>query len=111
MFYQNVSPEKELRDASNQAEVMMREFGVELEMRVDVFNAKKAAASNIKAKGVSLSAEEQRLVDKMILDGKRAGLDLPEDKRTELGALKKELSSICVQFQVRIDAYRSVCIQ
>ena len=45
-----------------------------------------------------------------MLDGKRAGLDLPEDKRNELATLKKELSSICVQFQVCTDAYMEVFI-
>ena len=99
-FYQNVSTSKELRDASNQAESLVRSFGVEIDMRVDVFNAKKHAAENIKAQGVKLNSEERRLVEKMILDGRRAGLDLPEDKREELTAKKKQLSNLCIEFSV-----------
>ncbi|KAF4590074.1 hypothetical protein EYR40_009527 [Pleurotus pulmonarius] len=99
-FYQNVSPSKELRDASNEAEVLVRDYGVESSMRLDVFQAKAAAEKNIKASGQwdKLSAEDQRLVEKMILDGKRAGLALPEKERTQLMALRKELSQACLEF-------------
>jgi metallopeptidase MepB len=101
-FYQNVSPSKELRDASNDAESLVRDFGVESSMRLDVFQAKVTAEKNIKASGQweKLSAEEQRLVEKMLLDGKRAGLALPEKQRTELMAMKKELSQVCLEFSV-----------
>ena len=67
-FYHNVSPEKELREASNAAESLIRDFGVETSMRLDVFDAKVAAEKNIKASGrwEKLSPEEQRLVEKMV---------------------------------------------
>ncbi|KAI8969624.1 Metalloprotease [Trametes punicea] len=97
-FYQNVSPSKELRDASNEAEVMVRDFGVESSMRIDVFRAKRAAERNIKDSGKKLSPEEQRLVEKMILDGTRAGLALPDAEREKLTQLKKELSQACLEF-------------
>lgn len=101
LFYQNVSTSKELRDASSQAEVIVRNFLVECEMRVDVFKAKKSADANIRALGVKLTPEEERLVEKMLLDGKRAGLELPDDKRELLTKKKKELSQLCVEFSVR----------
>ncbi|KIM89266.1 hypothetical protein PILCRDRAFT_61316 [Piloderma croceum F 1598] len=99
-FYQNVSPSKELRDASNDAEGIVRDFGVDSSMRLDVFQAKVAAEKNIKESGEwdKLSSEEKRLVDKMILDGKRAGLALPEKERNELMVLQKELSQTCLEF-------------
>lgn len=97
-----MSPSKELRDASNAAEVMVRDFGVESSMRLDVFRAKQAAEKNIKESGQKLSPEEQRLMDKMILDGKRAGLALPEKEREELTQLKKELSQTCLEFSVSV---------
>ena len=67
-FYQNVSATKELRDASNEAESLVRDFGVECSMRLDVFKAKMAAKENDKASGQwdKLSPEQQRLVDKMV---------------------------------------------
>ncbi|KIJ54259.1 hypothetical protein M422DRAFT_154020 [Sphaerobolus stellatus SS14] len=97
-FYQNVSPSKELRDASNEAEVLLRDFNVESVMRLDIFEAIKGAAENIEKSGAQLDAEQKRLVEKMLLDGKRAGLDLPEGKRTELTNLRKELSQTSLEF-------------
>ncbi|KAI0322042.1 hypothetical protein OF83DRAFT_1274330 [Amylostereum chailletii] len=97
-FYQNVSPSKDLRDASNEAEVVLRDFGVESSMRPDVYAAKVAAQKNIQASNQSLTPEEQRLVDKMIMDGKRAGLALAENQRNELKQLKKALSQITLEF-------------
>jgi len=75
-------------------------------MRLDVFQAKVAAEKNIKDKGEwdKLSPEDQRLVEKMILDGKRAGLALPEAERNELMTLKKELSQVCLDFTVSLSA-------
>ena len=67
-FYQNVSPAKELRDASNEAKSLLLNFGVECSMRLDVFKAKIAAKKNVEASGQwdKLSSEQQRLVDKMV---------------------------------------------
>lgn len=83
-FYQNVSISKELRDASNQAEVSIREFSVDASMRVDVFEAIKGAADAIESSEQELCSEDKRLVEKMLLDGKRAGLALPEEDRKTL---------------------------
>ncbi|KZT12028.1 Metalloprotease [Laetiporus sulphureus 93-53] len=97
-FYQNVSSSKELRDASNAGEVLVRDYGVESSMRLDVFQAKVAAEKNIKTSGETLGPEEQRLIEKMLLDGRRAGLALPEKEREELMKLKKELSQASLEF-------------
>ena len=70
-------------------------------MRIDVFNAKTAAKKNIDASNATLTTEQKRLVDKMLLDGKRAGLALPEEKRKELTDLKKLLSQTTLEFSVR----------
>lgn len=99
-FYQNVSPSKELRDASTEAEQLARDYDVEVSMRVDLFQAKQAAKKNIEKAGTKLSPEEQRLVDKMIQDGTRAGLALPEKEREELMKLKKEVSAASLEFSV-----------
>ncbi|KAF5369475.1 hypothetical protein D9758_002530 [Tetrapyrgos nigripes] len=99
-FYQNVSSDKELRDASNDSESMVRAYGVESSMRTDIFEAKVSAEKNMKETGEwdKLNAEEKRLVDKMILDGKRAGLGLDKSKREQLTSLKTELSQVCLEF-------------
>ena len=102
LFYQNVSTSKELRDAANAAEVLLREYGIEISMRLDVYQAKVNAEKNIKASGRKLNPEEERLVEKLLLDGKRAGLDLPDKERKELEKLQKELSQTCVEFSVSL---------
>jgi Zn-dependent oligopeptidase len=107
-FYQNVSPSKELRDASNEAEQLVNDFGVESSMRIDVFNAKVAAQKNIEASGKKLNPEELRLVEKMIQDGTRAGLALPEADRERLTVWKKELSQVCLEFSVSIFQFISL---
>jgi Zn-dependent oligopeptidase len=99
-FYQNVSTSGELRDAAKDAQVLLNEYGIEISMRFDVYQAKLNAAKNIKTSGRKLNAEEERLVEKLLLDGKRAGLDLPDEERKELEKLKKELSQVCVEFKV-----------
>ena len=101
-FYKNVAPSKELRDASNEADALLRDYNVDASLRVDVFNAKVAAEKNIKASGKVLTPEEQRLVEKMILEGKRDGLALPEDEREELKKLQKALSQTCLEFSVSL---------
>lgn len=99
-FYQNVSPSQELRDAANAAEVAVKDFLVDSSMRLDVFRAKQAAKKNIEESKRVLSPEERRLVEKMILDGTRAGLALPDAEREKLTALNKELSQTCSEFCV-----------
>lgn len=84
LFYQYVSTSEALRNAANTAEVRLNEFGIESSMRADVFKALKVAKENIDKSGKKLTAEEERLVEKMLLDGKRNGLDLPEEIRNEL---------------------------
>jgi hypothetical protein len=99
-LYQNVSPSQELREASNAVDALVREYGVASSMRVDVYQAKIAAEKNAKSSGEweKLSPEAQRLAEKMLLDGRRAGLDLPDAQRKELEALKKELEYTCLDF-------------
>ena len=101
-FYRNVSTSKELRDASNDAEQLIRDYGIESSMRIDVYNAKVAAQKNIEASGKKLNPEEQRLVEKMVQDGTRAGLGLPEADRERLTTWKKELSQVCLEFSVSV---------
>ncbi|KAI0050406.1 metallopeptidase MepB [Auriscalpium vulgare] len=98
-FYHHVSADKAIRDASNEADGLMRDFGVESSMRIDVFGKKLAAQRNIAKAGLSLTTEETRLVEKMVLDGRRAGLALPEEARTELAVLNKELAQVCLEFR------------
>ena len=68
-FYHNKSPtkESELHDASNDAESLLLDFGVECFKRLNVFKAKMAAKENAEASGQwdKLSPERKRLVERM----------------------------------------------
>jgi metallopeptidase MepB len=59
-FYQAVSGDSKLRDASSKAEEIMDEFGIEASMREDIFKLVDAAYK----KGDKLDAESQRLLEK-----------------------------------------------
>ena len=103
-FYQNVSTDKDVRDASTSADERSRKFSNEQSMREDLYKAKACAEANLRKTGAwdKLSAEQKRLVEKMLLDGKRAGLALEEKEDKErLGILKDQLSEACLNFLVR----------
>ncbi|KDQ07822.1 hypothetical protein BOTBODRAFT_38504 [Botryobasidium botryosum FD-172 SS1] len=97
-FYQSVSTSKELRDASNEAEKLVRDYGIESSMRLDVFEAMLKAKKNVEVTGQVLTSEETKLLNEMIRDGRRSGLALPEEQRTKLMELRKELSQTCLEF-------------
>jgi Zn-dependent oligopeptidase len=72
-------------------------------MRTDVYTAMQDAAGHIITNNVALSTEDQRLVDKMVLEGKRAGLGLSVDQQEKLKDLKKELSTTQIEFDKNCD--------
>ncbi|KIJ66993.1 hypothetical protein HYDPIDRAFT_174274 [Hydnomerulius pinastri MD-312] len=100
-FYQNVSTNKDLRDASTKAEERQRKFANQESMREDIYQAKVTAEANLRKSGAweKLSAEQKRLVEKLVLDGKRAGLALEKkEDKDRLKGLKDELSDACLKF-------------
>ncbi|OSD07237.1 Metalloprotease [Trametes coccinea BRFM310] len=107
-FYQNVSTSQALRDASTEAESLIRDFRTDSSMRLDVFRAQQAAQKNIKESGKILSPEEQRLVDKVISNGARAGLALPDAEREKLSELKKQLEQACVEFSKNVNEEKGI---
>lgn len=82
IFYSNVATDDAIRNASIAAEKDLDEFGVEIEMRVDVYKSLLNAQKNTDVQ--KLTPEQKRLVEKMLMDGKRAGLSLPDDQREKL---------------------------
>ncbi|KAF8128561.1 hypothetical protein EV363DRAFT_1432961 [Boletus edulis] len=100
-FYQNVSTDKAIRDASTKSEERARKYANQESMREDLYKAKVTAAANLRKTGAwdALSAEQKRLVDKMLLDGKRAGLGVEsKEEREKLKRLKDDLSDACLKF-------------
>ena len=97
-----VAVEKELRDASSDAEKMLEEFEVEMSMRKDVFD-NVLTFSKMEEEVKKLSPELQRYVEKLVNDGMRNGLHLAEDKRNEIKAVKKRISELGVEFNKNLN--------
>lgn len=101
-FYQYVSSDAELRDASTEAEKILDEFGIETSMREDVFKIVDAVFQ--KKDTLGLDPESLRLLEKERKSYIRNGLSLPEGpKRDRFKEIKKRLSQIQIQFQKNLN--------
>jgi metallopeptidase MepB len=99
-FYQAVSTDKALRDASTEAEKIMDEFSIEASMREDIYKLVEAAFQ----KGAELDPESQRLLEKDRKSYIRNGLGLPAGpKRDRFKEIKKRLSQISTDFQKNLN--------
>jgi metallopeptidase MepB len=121
-FYQYVSGDSALRDASTEAEKIMDEFSIECSMREDVFRLVDAVYNN-SGLAASIAEDKERLIDAAL--AKSAGLDdvesarllekerksyirnglgLPEGpKRDRFKEIKKRLSQIQIAFQKNLN--------
>ena len=99
-FYQAVSADSELRDASAKAEAIMDEFGIEASMREDIFALVEAAYQ----RGEKLDEESQRLLEKERKSYIRNGLGIKDPKdRERFKEIKKRLSAISIQFSKNLN--------
>ena len=99
-FYQAVSPDKALRDASTEADKLLDDFSIESSMREDVFELVNAVFK----KDNALDPESQRLLEKDRKNYIRNGLNLPAGpKRDRFKEIKKRLSQLSIQFQKNLN--------
>lgn len=99
-FYQAVSDDPKLRDASTEAEKAMDEFGIEASMREDVFRLIDAALK----KNENLDPESKRLLEKDHKSYIRMGLGVPAGpKRDRFKDIKKRLSELSITFQKNLN--------
>lgn len=99
-FYQSVSTDQELRDASTEAEKMMDDFSIEASMREDVYALVDAALQ----KGDQLDPESQRLLEKERKSYIRNGLNIPAGpKRDRFKEIKKRLSQLSIIFSKNLN--------
>ncbi|KAK0636690.1 peptidase family M3-domain-containing protein [Bombardia bombarda] len=121
-FYQYVSADSELRDASTEAEKIMDEFGIECSMREDVFRLvdrvyeqsglakskeqdKDRLIDDALAKTAGLeNAESARLLERERKNYIKNGLGLPEGpQRDRFKEIKKRLSQVQIAFQKNLN--------
>jgi len=99
-FYQSVSSNQNLRDASTEAEKLMDDSSIESSMREDVYKLVEAAFK----KGEQLDPESRRLLEKTHKDYIRNGLGLPAGpKRDRYKEIKKRLSQLCIIFSKNLN--------
>ncbi|RPB29709.1 zincin [Terfezia boudieri ATCC MYA-4762] len=101
-FYQYVSEDKALRDASSQADKELEDFAIESIMREDIFKLVKAVHNSPASK--DLDPESARLLDKTYKSHVRSGLELPvEPERARFKEIKKRLSTIAIDFSKHLN--------
>ncbi|KAI9655465.1 MAG: hypothetical protein M1831_004882 [Alyxoria varia] len=99
-FYQATSTNKEVRDASTEAEKLMEDFAIESSMREDVFKLVDTALK----RADKLDPESQRLLEKDHKEYIKNGLNLTAGpQRDRFKEIKKELSDISINFQKRLN--------
>ncbi len=89
---------EKMRGAAENAVKEFQDWAVGIDYREDVYKALKAFADT-KPK---LSGEDKKLFDETMRDYRRAGLELPPDKRKEVEQLRKELSKLGTDFDTNI---------
>lgn len=99
-FYQSVSTDQGLRDASTEAEKLLDDAYIEASMREDVFKLVDVVLN----KGEKLDPESQRLLEKDHKGYVRNGLNIPAGpKRDRFKEIKKRLSELGIAFSKNLN--------
>jgi thimet oligopeptidase len=93
------SMDSALRDAATDQIKSLDEWSVGLDYREDVYRAAKAYADT----HPQLTGEDAKLFKETMRDYTRAGLNLPEEQRKEVEALRKKLSGLTTDFQTHVN--------
>src|SRR5881275_2537883 len=89
---------EKMRAAAENAVKQFQDWAVGIDYREDVYKALKAFADT----KPNLSGEDKKLFDETMRDYRRAGLELPPEKRKEVEQLRKELAKLGTDFDTNI---------
>jgi thimet oligopeptidase len=101
-----VSPDKEVRDAAHRSSVELSQFSIDLYVTKELYNAFIEYLEH-KGKLEQLDKEQEYFLKETIRDFKREGLNLSDDKLSEVKELGKKISKICLDFEQNINADKS----
>jgi Zn-dependent oligopeptidase len=103
VFLEQVSVSSAVRDAARACDESVSRFDAGVYSRRDLY----AAVSGFAAGRPDLRGEDARLLEKTLLDFRRAGLDLPDGDRARVLEIRKRLAELEVRFERNIDEDRS----
>lgn len=92
------SPDAGMREAATLADKELEQWRVGLDYREDVYRVLKAYADQ----QPKLKGEEAKLLFETMRDYRRAGLTLPKTQRDEVERMRKELSSLTIDFESNV---------
>ncbi|KAK7099636.1 hypothetical protein V1264_022721 [Littorina saxatilis] len=105
-FLQHVSTDKELRDASCDADKKLSEFDVEMSMRTDVFEAVVTVQRKMDVR--KMDPEAIRYIERLTKLGKRNGLHLQKEVQTKVKELKKRISDLSIDYSKNLNEENTV---
>ncbi len=98
-----VSNDEQIRNTAHQALISLEEYAIDtFEQNIDLYNAVKSYADTLVDDSSSLTQEQDYALRKILHNGQRNGLHLPEQQRTRIKKLKKELATLAVEFERNI---------
>lgn len=98
VIIKETSTNEALRAAGENAFKAFQDWAVGIDYREDVYKAVKAFADT----HPKLTGEDEKLLKETMRDYRRAGLELPPEKRTEVEQLRKQLSKLGTDFDTNI---------